>query len=106
MAFTEWLLDQVNVDETQIKAWWERRALRPDGDDSGDRALYERALADCEAKRRIIDLHPRCDRHDRPGDECDACQRCGDGSVWPCDTLLAVATSYADRPEYDEASRP
>lgn len=62
----------------------------------------ERVLAECEAKRRIIAEHPRCDVHDRPGDECDACLRCGDGSLWPCGTLLALASVYGDHPDYDQ----
>lgn len=64
-----------------------------------------RVLAECEAKRQIIELHQRCNVHDHPGDECDACQRCGDGSIWPCDTLLAVASVYADHPDFDPAWR-
>ena len=77
-------------------------ALMPDLGPSPEGA---RVLAECEAKQQIVELHPRCNVHDRPGEECDACQRCGDGSLWPCETLLAVASVYADHPDHDPAWR-
>lgn len=68
--------------------------------------LMRRVLAECEAKRRIVEDHPRCDVHDRPGDLCDACETCGDGSIWPCPTLLHLTAVYADHPDFQEEWRP
>lgn len=65
-----------------------------------------RVLAQCEANRQIVQGHPRCDMHDLPGDECDVCMTCGDGSLWPCPTLRALALPYADHPDYREKWRP
>jgi hypothetical protein len=62
-----------------------------------------RVLAECAAKKAIVAEHPRCDIHDRPGSECDACQTCGDGSLWPCPTLRALALPYRDAPSFDDA---
>lgn len=58
-----------------------------------------RVLAECEAKRLIVDLHTPVD------DEADGwCNRC-DGDGWPCGTMAALASVYSDHPDYDEAWR-
>ena len=57
-------------------------------------------LAECEAKRRIVELHTgehECIRGD--GD-----QGLNDDG-WPCRTLLALAPVYADRADYLEEWR-
>lgn len=56
-----------------------------------------RVLAECEAKRRIVELH----RSDIGADPCDA----HDASLASvdCDTLLALAQVYADHPDFDPA---
>ena len=64
-------------------------------------------LAECEAKRRVVELHGRdheCSTYDRHG-EIDNC-------TWvlhderPCSTLLLLASVYADHPDYREEWRP
>ncbi|WP_436702391.1 DUF6221 family protein [Nocardioides sp. BYT-33-1] len=110
MTITEFLLARIAEDEADARTmqqWIDDMNANPplayEQEDPPDAAFADpnRVLAECEAKRRIIDEHPRCDVHDRPGAECDACQRCGDGSIWPCDTLLALASVYADHPDFD-----
>jgi hypothetical protein len=69
-----------------------------------------RVLAECEAKRRIVDLHPVV------GDDvCDTCvvgkrgyplQPNSTPERWPCGTLRALALAYADRPGYQDDWRP
>ena len=120
MTITEFLLARIADDEAVARAtlaesdlldwsgnWSDAVGLHGPADGpSGHAAVVvdpARVLAECAGKRRIAELHARCDVHDRPGDECDACQRCGDGSLWPCDTLLAVASVYADHPDFDPA---
>ncbi len=53
-----------------------------------------RVLAECEAKRRIVALHPEV---------LTICQACGE--PYPCRTIEALAAVYADHPDYDEAWR-
>lgn len=104
MTITEFLLARIAKDADQASLVLVAEVDQSRGvPEIRHRAIRERVLAECAAKRRIAELHARCDLHDRPGDECDACQRCGDGSLWPCDTLLAVAAVYADHPDFDPA---
>lgn len=66
----------------------------------------ERVLAECEAKRRIIEIH-----YDRgEGRGCGRCATAAGGSdgfvwvepdAWPCDTLRVLAAPYSDHPDYD-----
>ena len=58
-----------------------------------------RVLAECEAKRRVVELHPEGD-HDCPGQ---------DWTRWPpgpCLTLRALALPHADHPDFREEWRP
>lgn len=71
-----------------------------------------RVLAECEAKRRIVEMHAVVELKDwRSLDggypTCTvshACETCGTYSeypeAWPCDTLRALALPYADREGY------
>jgi hypothetical protein len=55
-----------------------------------------RVLAECEAKRRIVELHAGY-RDELSGFwYCDACDR----SHWPCETLMILAQPYSDHPDY------
>jgi len=56
----------------------------------------ERVLAECAAKRAILEGH-------HPIDPCDA-HDTGFGTI-PCDTVLSLAQPYADRPGFDPAWR-
>jgi len=63
---------------------------------------YSRWMAECEAKRRIVELH-------RPDvDVCVPSNPDDDAAFYApwCPTLQAVAVPYADHPSYDEAWRP
>jgi hypothetical protein len=51
-----------------------------------------RVLAECAAKRRIVEMHEAAVNHD---------EMCG----WPCETLLALAAVYADNPEFRDEWR-
>ena len=65
-----------------------------------------RALAECEAKRRIVEHHSR-DADPEGDDMADTCAICSssgpDAQGWPCDTLRYLAVVYADHPDYDPA---
>lgn len=73
-----------------------------------------RVLAECEAKRRIVELH----RGFRPWPSStkDSCETCADNTEadydgtpmveWPCPTLRILALPYADHADYDTAWRP
>lgn len=91
----------------------------------------ERMVADVEAKRRIVDLHPHTTQREQQGEtslrrnygphwekrlkHLDEfyCERChvedgvieGDGGR-PCETLRLLALPYADHPDYDGSWRP
>lgn len=76
-----------------------------------------RVLAECDAKRRIVELHKSAGRlctgdPDLPESWHDYCDTCGSGepyeypTPWPCDTLKLLALPYADRPGYREDWRP
>ncbi len=79
-----------------------------------------RVLAECEAKRRIVDLHPiyrgpRILAVDSSGIDygcelCHATSNIDDESVieavGACDTLRALALPYADHPEFRPEWRP
>jgi hypothetical protein len=60
-----------------------------------------RVLADIAAKRRVVDLHrPVGDRRYHP-------VRCAeDGRGYPCDTLTALASVYADHSDYRSEWKP
>jgi hypothetical protein len=64
-----------------------------------------RVLSECDAKRRLIELHSR----DGGSGYCRLCESTDptetDGSHWvlyPCRTLRSLALPYADRPGYRE----
>ena len=67
-------------------------------------------LAECEAKRRIVALHPIGKDGYGMGDA--VCANCSAGGEypgngwWPCDTLRALALPYAANPDYDTAWTP
>lgn len=71
-----------------------------------DKARVARVRVECEAKRRIVELHWDC---------AGVCGECGVTSAaadtfahevaWPCPTLRALAAVYADHPDYCEEWR-
>ena len=97
MTLTEFLLARIAEDEdiarnTMASMKWSTRVL-----------------AECEAKRRIVELHAdggNSQGYDDTGyGEYDhACTECGAfgeyGIEWPCATLRALAYVYAGHPDY------
>lgn len=63
--------------------------------DAGHIARHDpaRVLAECEAKRRIVERHSSCDD-----------VSFGDASI--CPEIVTLAAIYADHPDYQEAWRP
>lgn len=66
-------------------------------------------LAECEAKRRIVEAHP--DGHE-PGEAIPFCATCEPEGPWnlanhryPCTTQRLLALPYADHPDYREEWR-
>jgi hypothetical protein len=123
MKLTEFLLARIAEDEAAAIAarGWQtgsRHKGQPlDWSIHMDRWSPDRVLAECEAKRRIIEAHPLT--HDvvavhsgeTPGVACANCAALGRSEkdivedLGPCDTLLALASIYSDHPDFDEAWR-
>ncbi|MFF2621228.1 DUF6221 family protein [Oerskovia jenensis] len=110
MRLTEFLLARIAEDEAAAReedADYAATTLLPTYDSEHQaRWNTERVLAECEAKRRIVELHFENDPG--PDAECGACGDIGGyySQVWPCPTIKALAAVYADHPDYDEAWRP
>lgn len=109
MTLTEFLLARIAEDEAahERAAAEKVRAYLLAGD-SWPLAFAPtpaRALARCEADRRIVERHSRnrFEQYGRPGTWLDWC-RCL--AEWPCPTLGDLAGVYADHPDYDESWRP
>ncbi len=106
MTLTEFFAARVTEDEecarlcVDIGQDWVAYGIQPVG------MSGKRVLAECEAKRRIVELHFENDPG--PDAECGACGDIGGyySQVWPCPTIKALAAVYADHPDYDEAWRP
>lgn len=108
MNITEFLLARIAEDEDRAKMarGWQtgsRHEGQPlDWSIHMDRWSPDRVLAECETKRRIVELH-------RAANGDGACDLCGglDADLlrgqWPCETLIALASVYADHPDFDPA---
>lgn len=99
---TRW--ENVSVGDRVIAFTWARCTTRLQSWVATHIARHDpaRVLAECEAKRRIVEEH----RLDQYGDRI-ACSPCG---FWPsadggCPTLRLLALPYASHPDYDEAWR-
>lgn len=90
MTLTDFLLARVAEDEASL----------PSGFDCWYKP--ERYVAECAAKRAIVELH-----EDVRGScmTCGAITAIGYKEDWPCDTIKALAQPYADHPDFDEAWR-
>lgn len=119
VTLTEFLLARVAEDEAVAgETHGEHRWIEPDdihGDSwvitEGDVEFVaymtpDRVLAECEAKRRIVEMHKPYRRIIGVG--CDVCI----GSApfpfpdHPCPTLRLLALPYAGHPDYDEEWKP
>ena len=74
-----------------------------------------RVLAECEAKRRIVELHEDGGNYSiggygGPVVTYIACSMCGTAGEydepWPCGTLRLLALPYVNHPDYQEEWRP
>ena len=118
-----WLLEQIAKDERQVdelresdygdrtliqEDWGGDGIYAPDLNDFGGLWITPaRVLAECAAKRRIIDEHHKVEEYADPITFCSACGgHPSHGSDWPCYTLRLLALPYADRPGYREEWRP
>ncbi len=73
----------------------------------------ERVLAECAAKRRIVEVHAPTDGtvygvSGLVATDRFYCTRCctGEGGgleAWPCGTVVALASAYASHPDFDPA---
>jgi len=114
----EFLLDRITEDEAVARgaldrvtrSWggWEEFADFGVSAESSAHVLRhhpERVLAECEAKRRIVELHAgahECSVYAKG--EVDNCAWVESDDT--CSTLRLLALPYADHPDYDEAWRP
>ena len=78
---------------------------------TADPGLRARAVAECESKRILVELHadggPSQGHEDEDGPytrldhACETCGKIGEyGVPWPCESIKAVATVYSGHPEY------
>lgn len=93
MTLSDFLLARIAEDEAALQADLVGREF----------PNPRRFAAECEAKRRIVEVHGIR----RDVDEMDYCDSCADwygGSAapfaWPCPTLRDVAHPYADHPDF------
>lgn len=68
---------------------------------------HARVLAECKAKREIVEAHPSYVAAE--GEVCENCH--GEEpevwfASWPCVTIRSLATVYASHPDYDPAWAP
>lgn len=135
----KWLLEQIAEDEQMARKVASPPPWAIDDQQRDDRAIYgaargatvaydpsgdseskadfahivrwdpARVLAECAAKRRIVDLHTIEDRYL----DCPTCtdsdyrtRRYDDEQLWWCDTLKLLALPYVDRPGYRPEWRP
>lgn len=118
-----WLLEQIAEDERAASHAhpYDGSALDVRSYDGDSEIIVSkgRVLAECEAKRRIVEVHPPgapCSQACSCTRECETCSVHGYdvdhgepyrvGDDWPCPTLRLLAEPYADRPGYDETWRP
>lgn len=106
MTLTEFLLARIAEDDADARdhgRHWSECPLPRGGDctcTDGLRARNRRVLAECEAKRRIVELH-KPDRQDSR--ICGLCER---DYSFPCPTLRALALPYADHPLFQPDYQP
>lgn len=121
MDIAEFLLARIAEDEAkaqEIRAFTDRAAVARLSDHGtgvllGEVVVFDpaRVLAECEAKRRIVELH-------KPWHGSYECPTCADGASEdhgevvvdrlraPCPTLRLLAPPYADHPDYQPVWSP
>ncbi len=109
----EFLLARVAEDEAVARAasdqWADQEWDEIDEDQylHIDRHHPTRVLAECQAKRQLIQRHRERDGADgaRHPTAPDRCTECGQ-HAWPCPTLCALGAVYSQHYDYDESWRP
>lgn len=100
LTLTEFLLARIAEDERDADSWRRTEAFLAyptvEGDFLIDPKPWLRVLAECEAKRRIVELHHRV----KPLFGGWSCGICLDNGGVDCRTLRALALPYADHPDY------
>lgn len=103
---TDFLLARITEDEAlaliaqteeehQIDAWHTLGCEVRQGDSECDCGVPARVLAECDAKRRIVERHPR---------DHASCATYWDRET--CAALLDLAAVYADHPDYQQEWKP
>jgi hypothetical protein len=94
---------------TIISSWGhDADGVTVDDRDADHIALHNpaRVLAECEAKRRIVEAHgPATTSGDYPC-RCEYDDWSNENPDGPCDTLCHLATVYSDHPDYRDDWRP
>lgn len=121
LTLADFLLARIDEDEAlardmQHQAQAGRPLLTLNGGGTALRELVDpaRVLAECAAKRAIVELHaafPRIAGWDEaPTVHCATCSECcttdWDTNTYPCPTIRHLATIYADHPDYSPEWRP
>lgn len=106
MSITEFLLERIAEDEYEANVCLDQYR-RGDG---GSTPRWTRQLAECAAKRAIVEMHAPVDYSGLGMESPNACTLCGADrgmhdwewmkDSFPCDTLRTLAAVYADHPGY------
>jgi hypothetical protein len=99
-TLTEFLLARIAADERDAR---ESENYCPD---TGPHVRWDsdRMLAECAANRQIVELHLGEWVSLINETVCDTCAGGGGfHASWPCNTLRALASVYADHPDYNPA---
>ena len=111
-GLTEPTYDMATTAADEVLVMADHEGLNGAGNSHFRQWMPARVLAECEAKRRIVELHnlePRTLYHDLEDDEqttgCAYCMgwgdsRSSDDNEPACPTLRFVALPYADHPDY------
>jgi hypothetical protein len=119
-GLAEFLAARLDEDEAAAKAWLPFG--NPDATNREHAARHDpaRVLREVEAKRQILALHHPSPglRHPVTDYHVDICAACDvpelpqaewehidgfDGSIYPCDTVRALAAVWSDHPDFDPA---
>ena len=110
MTLPQFLHARIDEDELAARALANATRVRPaDEPSAGFAARFDpaRVLAECDAKRRIIDLAYEATGYDMTVDlERSSSARADSALAFVGDRILkALALPYADHPDFDEAWR-